>query len=291
MGLKVQSLQTEKKEDVAAALPEKPEALLHGAEDQYDDVDPEKVKKWRKWQRGWDIPVVKDGRPWGRLDARAREADYESKKEIMDESDLMLQKALSHRQRSTSKTSRNDVLNDMQNELVKPKYRVWNGGPQVVKDPKIMMAKAAEEAKKVMKNRLQEVVPGDGREGNKGANNGRYPRDPNIRRDPKPFMRNLGRGGGGGGVVRGGGPGAAEMSNELDGRFDQRRVRAPVVEHGDDRAGDLRAVLGGFDTEGYLAPQRMLKGQGDPMRAFQFNQVASDGTHPDRQLTDFRDAR
>ena len=49
--------------------------------------------------------------------------------------------------------------------------------------------------------------------------------------------------------------------------------------------------LGSFDVEAYLAPQRMLQGQGDPMKRFQFNQVASDSTPPDRYLRDFRDPR
>lgn len=48
------------------------------------------------------------------------------------------------------------------------------------------------------------------------------------------------------------------------------------------------AVLGGFDMESYLAAQRMLEGQGDPMKRFQFNQVASDATPPDRYLKDYR---
>ena len=49
--------------------------------------------------------------------------------------------------------------------------------------------------------------------------------------------------------------------------------------------------LGEFDVEAYLSPQRMLKGQGDPMKAFQFNQVASDGVPPNRWLQDVRNPR
>ena len=50
-------------------------------------------------------------------------------------------------------------------------------------------------------------------------------------------------------------------------------------------------LLGAFDVEAYLSPQRMLKGQGDPMKAFQFNQVVSDATPPDRWLRDVRNPR
>ena len=49
--------------------------------------------------------------------------------------------------------------------------------------------------------------------------------------------------------------------------------------------------LGEFDVEAYLSPQRMLKGQGDPMKAFQFNQVASDAIPPNRWLQDARNPR
>ncbi len=48
-------------------------------------------------------------------------------------------------------------------------------------------------------------------------------------------------------------------------------------------------VLGSFDVEAYLAPQRMVNGgKGDKMKSFQFNQVASDATPPDRFLRDYR---
>lgn len=48
------------------------------------------------------------------------------------------------------------------------------------------------------------------------------------------------------------------------------------------------AALGDFDMEAYLSAQRMKEGDGDPMKNFQFNQVASDSTPPDRPLKDFR---
>lgn len=50
-------------------------------------------------------------------------------------------------------------------------------------------------------------------------------------------------------------------------------------------------LLGGLDVMGYLSAQRMLQGQGDPMHAFQFNQVASDATAPDRKLKDYRNSK
>ena len=52
-----------------------------------------------------------------------------------------------------------------------------------------------------------------------------------------------------------------------------------------------RHFLGKFDVEEYLSSQRMLMGQGDPMSAFQFNQVASDATAPDRKLMDYRNPK
>lgn len=51
------------------------------------------------------------------------------------------------------------------------------------------------------------------------------------------------------------------------------------------------AALGDFDMEAYLSAQRMKEGEGDPMKNFQFNQVASDSTPPDRYLKDFRALR
>ena len=46
--------------------------------------------------------------------------------------------------------------------------------------------------------------------------------------------------------------------------------------------------LGTFDQEAYLQAQRMREGEGDKMKRFQFNQVASDATAPNRFLRDYR---
>lgn len=43
-----------------------------------------------------------------------------------------------------------------------------------------------------------------------------------------------------------------------------------------------------FNAESYLAPQRLREGQGDPMKRFRFNQVASDNTPFNRTLWDVR---
>ena len=43
-----------------------------------------------------------------------------------------------------------------------------------------------------------------------------------------------------------------------------------------------------FNAESYLAPQRLRKGQGDAMKRFRFNQVASDNTPFNRTLWDVR---
>lgn len=49
------------------------------------------------------------------------------------------------------------------------------------------------------------------------------------------------------------------------------------------------AVLGSLDVEAYLGPQRMVEGDGgDKMKNFQYNQVVSDATRPDRYLRDYR---
>lgn len=48
------------------------------------------------------------------------------------------------------------------------------------------------------------------------------------------------------------------------------------------------SVLGSFDLEAYLGPQRMVEGGGDKMKNFQYNQVVSDATRPDRYLKDYR---
>ena len=46
-----------------------------------------------------------------------------------------------------------------------------------------------------------------------------------------------------------------------------------------------------FDLQGYLRPQHMDKGDGDPMLNFNFNQVASDNTPPNRALKDLGNPR
>lgn len=53
-------------------------------------------------------------------------------------------------------------------------------------------------------------------------------------------------------------------------------------------AGVGRSDLGTFDQEAYLGAQRMKEGEGDKMRRFQFNQVMSDATPPNRFLRDYR---
>ena len=72
------------------------------------------------------------------------------------------------------------------------------------------------------------------------------------------------------------GPGIERIRQRLQGR-----------EETDDSMNHL-PNLDSFDVEAYLAPQRLLKGQGDSMKRFQFNQVASDATPPDRSLRDVR---
>ena len=52
--------------------------------------------------------------------------------------------------------------------------------------------------------------------------------------------------------------------------------------------GSRITILGEFDMESYLEAQRMRAGEGDPMKNFQFNQVASDSIPPDRVLKDVR---
>jgi len=49
------------------------------------------------------------------------------------------------------------------------------------------------------------------------------------------------------------------------------------------------SILGGFDMESYLSEQRMTSNAGhNAMKKFQFNQIASDATPPDRYLRDYR---
>ena len=64
-----------------------------------------------------------------------------------------------------------------------------------------------------------------------------------------------------------------------------------INQHLEQMRNSSRVVLVGFDEEAYLAPQRMKKGEGDPMKRFQFNQVASDATASNRPLNDVRHPR
>ena len=48
-------------------------------------------------------------------------------------------------------------------------------------------------------------------------------------------------------------------------------------------------ALGDFDMEGYLSAQRIT--EGEAMKKFQFNQIASDATPPDRYLKDYRNSQ
>lgn len=64
-----------------------------------------------------------------------------------------------------------------------------------------------------------------------------------------------------------------------------------VKQHMERMMNSSLAVLEGFDTEAYLAPQRMKKGEGDPMERFKFNQVASDAIPSNRPLQDARNPR
>ena len=55
-----------------------------------------------------------------------------------------------------------------------------------------------------------------------------------------------------------------------------------------ERQQETLEVLGPLDVEGYLSAQRMLEGQGNSMKNFQFSQVKSDATPPNRYLKDYR---
>ena len=70
----------------------------------------------------------------------------------------------------------------------------------------------------------------------------------------------------------------------------RREPQVPAIGggRGENRLSQI-AVLGGFDAESYLNGQKMVQGDGgDSMKKFQFNQVASDATPPDRFLKDYR---
>ena len=53
----------------------------------------------------------------------------------------------------------------------------------------------------------------------------------------------------------------------------------------------LEKLGGSFDVQGYLGPQHMDRGGGDPMAHFNFNQVASDNTPPNRVIKDLTSPR
>ena len=77
----------------------------------------------------------------------------------------------------------------------------------------------------------------------------------------------------------------------IDNRFDGLEKETLKVDTGRkirDNSHSRISVLGTFDVESYLSAQRMVEGEGDAMKNFQFNQVASDATPPNRHLRDFR---
>lgn len=75
----------------------------------------------------------------------------------------------------------------------------------------------------------------------------------------------------------------------VEGRAGEVAVDVPLNKFNDNKQTLSRIPsLGLFDMESYLSIQRMAKGEGDPMKRFQFNQVASDATPPDRYLKDYR---
>ena len=77
--------------------------------------------------------------------------------------------------------------------------------------------------------------------------------------------------------------------------LDKNQMKDEIKEADNDkpngRAVSRIPVLGEFDMEAYLSAQRMKEGEGDPMKNFKFNQVASDSTPPDRYLKDVRNPR
>ena len=225
------------------------------------DSGPKGSKKWKKWQEGWDFHrelATKDSRRWGQGELVRNDVD---KKDLMDEADNQLQKALSHRHISGLKSLRNEEVNAMQNSLGKPKSRGWNN----MKNPLNQITAGREKARRHMKLGLSEL------------SKAHYPTESNGGHKPKPFGLGLGQ------------DKRLQMDNALHGRLQEHNAAAMNQEGR--QSSEMRHILGDFDMERYLSPQRMLKGQGDPMRAFQFNQVASDATPPDRPLRDYRDQR
>lgn len=97
------------------------------------------------------------------------------------------------------------------------------------------------------------------------------------------------------------GPGMKAMKEKFGRMFNKQSPQSPVAleDHPAQQVQNIPAAgaapsrsripaLGEFDMESYLGAQRMRVGEGDPMKNFQFNQVASDSTPPDRVLKDVR---
>jgi hypothetical protein len=97
------------------------------------------------------------------------------------------------------------------------------------------------------------------------------------------------------------GPGMKAMKERFGKMFNKQSPESPAVLEdnpaqkvqnipalGRAAASPRIPALGEFDMESYLGAQRMREGEGDPMKNFQFNQVASDSTPPDRVLKDVR---
>ena len=97
------------------------------------------------------------------------------------------------------------------------------------------------------------------------------------------------------------GPGMKAMKEKFGRMFNKQSPQSPAAleDHPAQQVQNIPAAgaapsrshipaLGEFDMESYLGAQRMRVGEGDPMKNFQFNQVASDSTPPDRVLKDVR---
>ena len=92
------------------------------------------------------------------------------------------------------------------------------------------------------------------------------------------------------------GPGMRAIKEKFGKVFNKQPLPRIVDSAGENPARKVQDVpavshipaLGSFDMDSYLEVQRMKAGEGDPMKNFQFNQVASDSTPPDRYLKDVR---
>lgn len=83
-----------------------------------------------------------------------------------------------------------------------------------------------------------------------------------------------------------GGPGGGRRNSNPLNNDGSRALNSQKNRH---QSADVEGShLGAFDQEAYLSAQRMLEGDGDKMRRFQFNQVVSDATPPNRFLRDYR---